>query len=189
MKKYLFFILVFGFLFFSLPVFAYTYTRTPATYNIKNPVSFYLKFSDKWEIGCGGGLPEKKWGVDLINQNGKIYYSDKTISYYDTEETFIFNNLPQGNYLKVKIFCVNLNGDLLPEFKILEESYPILDIPIFKIEGILFSFPTDFASSVFSFSEQFILDLRTALYILIGLTLGMGIIIFILDLFEKRKEK
>jgi hypothetical protein len=183
MKKYLFFILVFGFLFFSLPVFAiHTYTRTPTGYNIWNPVILFVEFPT---YPCGS----QKWRLTIQpnNYSHPVVFSS-WVSVGDRSETFVIN-LPFDTYQEIQAKCEY--GSVIGT---MEANPPPVGIFVVGIEppkifGTYSSFNTAFASSVFGFGEQFISDLGVALYILIGLTLGMGIIIFILDLFEKRKEK
>jgi hypothetical protein len=190
MKKYLFFILVFGFLFFSLPVFATGYTRTPAGFTIYNPVEFRL-FGDSYEDMKNGFCQSTdftKWRV-IVRTMEDAPISSEEVESSVLDYTFSFT-LPLGNYLRVSYYC--LVGE---DYWIWQDLENYFGPPIFEVVEApapppagYFSF--DFATNTLAYVGGLFTDLSTPIYILIGITLGMWLIDYLLGLFaQKRKQK
>jgi len=69
-----------------------------------------------------------------------------------------------------------------------ESSFTLTDTEV-EGEGVLFKIPSNFATSVLAFMGGTIEDIAPVIYILIGLALAFGVIIFLLDIFEKNDKK
>lgn len=192
-KNLLIFILVFSFaLLFSAPVFAYTYSRTPAGYNSYNPVSLYFNgtYSEIKTICACADFNlvrfkfRRSWGADV---------NSSWIASTTNPKTFVAT-LPLGTWGQVNMEC-SIDPDNPPFVcgnGVLSAGNWFVGLPPPpppQIFGYNSDFNTNFSASVFNFGSQLLADLRVVLYILIGLALGMGIIIFILNFFEDRKTK
>ncbi|MCJ7619395.1 MAG: hypothetical protein MUP64_04150 [Anaerolineae bacterium] len=193
-KNLLIFILVFSFaLLFSAPAFAYTYSRTPAGSIILRPVTFNVGIQ---QDTCVDGVWALYSYYNGINPNDPTnqYFTGGWTASSTLNKTFVLN-LPYGDYEAVAVFCSSPWG-----IKYVFEGVKNSGVTIFsvvaqlpppppQIFGYVSNFNTNFSESVFNFGSQLLADLRVVLYILIGLALGMGIIIFILNFFEDRKTK
>jgi len=182
-KNYLIFILVFSFaLLFALPAFAYTYTRTPAGYNTYNPVNFIITTNTIQEIFPTGVVNSWK----IMTNGGQGMFTIKSCMASTTLSVNKTITLPLADYYWIRAWafsdeeCFSESSETTLEgaFVVGEPPPP----PDTRWVG------TDFATSVFGFASETLFDLRVILYILVGLALGMGIILIILDLFEGRKQ-
>lgn len=190
-KNLLIFILVFSFaLLFSAPVFAYTYSRTPAGYNSYNPVNFSFSSVSQEEIAnlCGTDWITS-WRIQILKlPDQQEFYTEWVFLPVLSGNSSM--TLPFGEYLKVSLKCrknfLTFDGQIF-EYNGGTAVFEVKPPP--QIFGYNSDFNTNFSASVFNFGSQLLADLRVVLYILIGLALGMGIIIFILNFFEDRKTK
>jgi len=194
-KNPLIFILVFGFvLLFSLPVFgAVSYSRMPAGDTIPSPVNFDISFDDFSETGlttganCEGNtcgfwsIGIKSTGADFWTYGDCLASSTHSFIFSIPLPVYIYTGVQFMGYLDDVCSGVYEGGAQL-EFLNDESIFEIIEAP--APAGY---FPSNFATSVFSFASETLYDLRVILYILVGLALGMGIILIILDLFENKK--
>jgi hypothetical protein len=190
-KNHLIFILVFSFLFFSLPVFAFTYTRTPAGILIQNPVNFRIQANsyEDMRIKVCEYNQFNAWGFIIFS--GSNFYETESVASSTLDHSFPLN-LPYQNYTRVYAVCFRTLGGVY--WKSLEYNngntiFQVIPPPPPQIFGYPSDFNKNFSASVFGFTSQILYDLRVIFYILVGLALGMGIILFIVDLFEDRNRK
>jgi len=172
---------VFSFLFFSLPAFAEIgYSRTPSGTEIISPVSFDVSWTEyHGEVNTDTNF----WKIGVKNSEMESFLAEDCLA-STTLAHFFTISLPVGNYVEVDFFggetienCGEYEGNVVSD-----DIFSIIETPA----GY---FPTDFASSVFGLTSDFLFDLRVILYILVGLALGTGIILFIIDFFEDKKTK
>jgi len=190
-KNSLIFILVFGFiLLFSSPVFAYTYTRTPAGYNAYNPVNTSFSASSYEELTSACGLFNvQRIRLQILSNTSQEFYSN-WVDYPNLSVDWL-GTFPFGEYKRVAVVCI-LGGSsafIILEYNAGNTIFEIGEPPPPPLFGYPSNFNTNFATSVFGFGSQLLYDLRVVLYILVGLALGMGIILIVLNWFEDKKTK
>jgi len=195
--------LIFGLLFsagllFSMPVFAYTYTRTPAGAEVNLPLTFSVSFDDWEDTGCIYSGAEF-WGIKL-NTNGidtppdqiSEFISSSTLSF-----DFIFFNPamvdPLG-YAEVLLFCSVDGEEILGYSIIFEEGTPafkVVEAPA-STGGNIITLPEGMATSMLAYAGQSFSDLAPLLLIGIGLMLAFWLIsnaLRLTNILDKTKSK
>jgi hypothetical protein len=187
-------ILIFGLFFlagllFSMPVFAYTYTRTPAGYTIQNPVSFDVLFDEAWEGGDGQCQDDDtNWTIEITNDEDIIleYLASST-------KTYVFEtSLPTGVYRGVVVWCYpSLTRAVILEGDFFTDIFEVVSAPE-GTGGNIITLPTNMATSMLAYAGQSFSDLAPLLLIGIGLMLAFWLIsnaLRLTNILDKTKSK
>jgi hypothetical protein len=169
-------------LLFSLPAFAFTYSRTPADYTISNPVNFSMSGATYEEINdaCGDhGFAF--WRLTIYSNE-----FDETSTDIFASSTFNFNlslTLPINEYVEVLFVCLDSEEMYAGAFFFEGEGFPEPPIMFEVVAGApavaggnIITLPADFATSALAYAGQLFTDLSTIILLLIGLPIGFWVI-------------
>jgi hypothetical protein len=191
-------ILIFGLFFlagllFSMPVFAYTYTRTPAGYNSYNPVTLYLNASYeeiKTICGCSDfNVARFKFSKDVGGEISSQWYASTTLEKIWTESH------PLGGYGSVTLQC-SIDPNQPPFIcgggSLAQGTWNIGLPPPPPPPPPIITLPTNMATSMLAYAGQSFSDLAPLLLIGIGLMLAFWLIsnaLRLTNILDKTKSK
>jgi len=190
-------ILILGLLFsagllFSLPVFAYTYTRTPSGDTIFNPVYFFVSANSYEEMKnelCvfqGSGREFERWRVSLLHTGNQMIYSYWVASSTISQNFLI--PLPLAVYDRVYYQCQTYDIGLLQ--KPFEYGFEVIEAPPPPVGGNIITMPAGFATSALAYAGQIFTDTSSLILIGIGLLIAFWVvnkILVLTNVLEKAK--